>query len=249
MSGITAVTSVSTEGYWQYGKEGIQSLLAHWPGKVIVYYEHDEPGLRNGNLEWRDLFAQQGVPSFLKTIGAFPLFQGWVPGEPYNYNFDAYKFSRKVFAVTDPARKDDGLVFWVDADVRLKRDVPPEFLASLLDGYYTCYLGREGYHSECGFVGFNARNEWHGDFMRAFRNAYTTGMFARLPGYHDCWVYDWVRRGTKVPAHNLSPTVKVEHVDPVTVKPLVGEKLDCVENSPLDEYMVHLKGGRKFDLR
>lgn len=152
------------------------------------------------------------------------------PADPADYRFQARRFSYKTFAVL--AAKGRGRLIWLDADVNVFAKVPKEFLDGLLPrGMYTAYLGREGMHSECGFVMYDRDHPAHEKFMAEWRKLYETGQLFLLKEWHDSFVYDHLRTTLKVPAVNISGPGKTAH------HPFI--------NSPLGKYMDHYKGNRK----
>lgn len=234
MTEIMAVTSFGAKGFETYGREGLASFVKHWPGTITVYYENTIPEFpKSDKIIWRNLYDDLALVRVLAWARGSPVLQGVMPDGGHNYNNDLYKFCRKVFAVTDVAKEFKGLMFWLDADVRLHADVPAPFLNKLLDGVYTCYMGRKRYHPECSFVGYDTRHELSANFMDHFRWVYTSGSVLSLKGFHDCWAYDYCLDKTGVPARNLTPNGKlIEDVMPTT---------------KLAKYMVHLKGRAKYE--
>ena len=230
---ITAVTSFSPTGWEQYGREGVASLVKYWPGKVIAYVEGAAPEDLPKEVEFRNLYALKGVPEILDWAGKMPLLRGIMPDGDYNYHINFHKFSRKVFAICDELMKENGLVYWVDADVVLSKDVPEEFLAGLLKDVFTCYLGRKDFdHTETGIVGYDTSHEWNkgfaSNFLNLFFNAYI--LCCGTIGFHDCYGYDYILAKTDIPARNLTED---------------AEGMDVFSQSPFAEYMVHHKGAGK----
>lgn len=225
-----AVTSFSKSGWNEYAREGVESFCAHWPGKVIAYYEDDPPDYEHENLIYRNLLEQPELRSVLIWCEKNTVLQGRMPNGTYNYHFNIYKFCRHVFAVSHSALRDERYVFWLDADVRLLKDVPEKFLLDMFaDDTYTVHLGRSKTHTESGFQGFDTAHPRNKLFMDMWRDLYVDGSILALPyGWHDCWSYDYLLRITNVKANNLTPD-----------KVGVGATF---ERSPLANWMVHLKG-------
>jgi len=164
---------------------------SHISGAIDSYYEY----LLKASL----LFDDEECVEVLRWAEKNPVLQGRVR-KGYSYNFDLYKFCRKVFAYSDACLKEDDLVFWLDADVRLLKPIPIKFLDDLLRGHYCGVLGRKGFHIESGIVGVNAGDEVNEKFMRRYRELYLTGEVLQLKGWHDCWAFMAVMHELKVPA-------------------------------------------------
>lgn len=238
---ITVLTSFSQRGFSEYGARFIDTFRRYWPTEVelLIYHEGQS------ELGGVDLLSE--VPSCVDFIHRHRdnlVVQGRMKSEKhhwkksclqegYNFRFDAYKFSRKVFAIEHASKRmKTGRLFWVDADVITFDRVTLEFLIRQLPtNVCTSYLGRaRGYHSECGFVGYNLDQPRCHDFINVFASLYRSDTFMKLAEWHDSWVYDWVRMQTGVPALNLSPPGAEGHV---------------FIQSELGKFMDHLKGDRK----
>lgn len=238
---ITVLTSFSARGYVEYGARFLETFRQHWPEEVrLLVYHEGQPELGGYDL----LTDVQSCIEFVRRHRDNLVTQGRMKAEihhwkkeclqaGYNFRFDAYKFGRKVLAIEHASKVvRAGRLFWVDADVVTFDRVTIEFLERQLpDGVCTSYLGRsKGYHSECGFVGYNLNQPRCHDFINVFASLYRNDTFMKLAEWHDSWVYDWVRTQTGVPTLNLSPPSASGHV---------------FIQSELGKYMDHLKGDRK----
>lgn len=236
----TVVTSFGRQGYKDYGRRFLQTFRQHWPKAVnLLIYHEGQPELGGYDV----IQDVESCRLFLERHRDDPVVQGLVRGEQhrwkrdcvekgYNFRFDAYKFSRKIFAIEHAANLTGaGKLFWVDADVVTFDDIPLSFLDRMLpDTVCTSHLGRAtGYHSECGFVGYNLDHPSGLDFIKSFADLYRDDQFFQLPEWHDSWVYDWIRKKKEVSSFNIS-TESSGHV---------------FVTSPLGRYMDHLKGDRK----
>lgn len=223
---MIGITSFSKEGYSRYGKKFLESI-DNWPGEIIAYLEEDID-FDHPKLIKKDLLSIPELKTFLNYIDGKPEPRGYVNGV-YDYNFDLWKFCRKMFAQFD-AFNEKGKVFWIDADCILKAPLPEKFLKNLFEGEALCFLGREGFYTECGFVGFDLN---HPDFEE-FKNRYIAtlqrGIVFTLKGWHDCYCFDWARDGK---GKNLTDDWRM------------GDPLHVFPNSVLGEYIVHNKGNRK----
>jgi hypothetical protein len=224
---LLAATSFSLEGYKAYGKDCVDTLEKHFPGRIVVYTEGEIPN--HPKAEIREFFAIDGVVEYLERIKSHPGSDG-VNGGQYDFRYDANKFCRKVFA-QDAVFDEDQYVFWFDADCVVKKELPAELLTSLVSEYAVAYMGRKQSYTETGWLGFNTR---HPDFP-AFRSKYlsyfTSGrIFSQLKGWHDCIAFDYAREG--LTGLNMTPNGH-------GFGQVIGE-------SPLAGYVAHLKGARKF---
>jgi hypothetical protein len=150
----------------------------------------------------------------------------------YNFRQDAWRFSKKVFAIELVATKlTGGRLIWLDADTLTFADVPLEMLQRMPpEGCGIAHLDRPGYHSECGWIAYNLDVEGVRQFITRFAALYETKEVFQLTEWHDSWVFDWLRKRT--------PNVKswaIPHKN--SGHPFVY--------SELGKYMDHLKGARK----
>lgn len=238
------VTSFNQE-LWDKYAQGTVPTFKHFPCEVHCYTEGDfsVPPMGDPSQFKYHALEETPWPQFDWMIERLPIAHGLLNGH-YNYNYDAAKFSKKIFALTDAGMGYRDLVFWVDADVIVNRDVPESWLRSLFQDignpehdFFSVSLGREhlGFpHSECGFVGYNGADPFMDQCMNAMLSCYNDGVFFMLDGWHDCFVYDYVMRVSKAPVNNLSANA---HGD-----------IDVWPQTVLAEYMTHYKGNRKSQI-
>jgi hypothetical protein len=226
---VLAVTSFSAEGYKLYGKTCLETFVKHWPCRLIVFYEV-KPEFEHPLVEYRYLYDIEGIRAFLEKLMSVDGADGRINGT-YSYTFDASRFCRKVFSV-DSVFDEDGLVFWLDADTKTLKDIPREFLESLLYGLPFCYLGRERFRTETGFIGFNTTHPDFKGFRDKYRPTYTSGEFINLPAWEDTAVFDHARKG--IVGNNLNKTA-LQGID------------HCFPHTVLGEYIEHYKGRRKLN--
>lgn len=229
---MIGVTTFSQSIYDRYGWKLLESAAKYWPGKLIAYVEAREPTIRADNIEYRKLFDIPGIVPFLQHIQNIPLALGKTP-KGYNYNYDAWKFSRKAFCQWQtcfeyPAKK----VFWLDADIEMRKDIPESTLVDWFHGKPYVYLGRNGFYTETGFLGFDSAQCQA--LMEKYRDCYQRGILFTLPRWHDCEAFDWARGELGIEGHNLSPFYED---DP--------EELDVFPRTELAEYLLHDKGPTK----
>lgn len=231
---MIAVTSFSSSGYEAYGRKFLESAIKHWPTKIIVYHEGREPDIKHEKIEYRNLFDIGDMVQFLRYLQNIPLTRGKTP-EGYNYNFDAWKFSRKSFCQMDVLKGYQGKVFWLDADIEFEQDVPEEFLNELFEGKGVVHFGREGFHTETGFVGFDTEHADFATFLEKYEQVYRRAIIFTLRRWHDCEALDWALSHCPDIARNLSPNY-VHGTD----------SLDVMDGSILSPYLTHNKGARKY---
>ena len=227
---MIGITSFSREGYEQYGKNFLKSI-DHWPGKIIVYLE-SPIDFEHPKLEKRDFFSIDGASIFLENIGGDPRFKGMFDGI-YNYNFDVWKFCRKMFCQFD-AFKEGGKVFWLDGDTEIVKPISEKFLTKLFDKKHLVIFGRDGFYTESGFVGFDTDHHDFAEFERRYISTLKNGIFYTLRGWHDCYCLDWARDGK---GNNLTKDWKK------------GDDLHVIPKSELGKYLIHRKGKRKKEIK
>lgn len=229
MGDCHVVTSFSNRGYCDYGASFLETYQKYWETPLLVYHE--------GCLcEGVNLLETEPCKSFVERHDGDLVICGkkpdrqWKKLGQYNYRFDAWKFSRKVFAIAHAARRvRRGTLFWVDADIVTHRRVSSAFLESLMPNVDICHLDRPGYYSECGFVGYNLGSELTWRFIDEFESIYANDLFRPMEEWHDSWIFDRL-------IDRLKPkTYKIPHTDR-------GQPFD---NSILGHYMTHYKGNRK----
>jgi len=235
---MIAVTTFSKTGYETYARRMIDSVLENWPTKLFVYTEFPL-SIDSDKVEVMDFFSIPGTQAFYQYIREVPVAHGKI-GNGYNYNFDAWKFTRKVFAQYDVLKESHEKVFWLDADCIIKKPVPIEFLEGLFDGKALSYLGREGFYTETGFIGFDPEAEGFDSFLNNYINCLRLGILFKLKRWHDCEAFDWARQESGISGNNLSPWFKIPESKKMTL-----EELDVVSRSILGEYIHHDKGPRK----
>ncbi len=229
------VTSFNEEGYKRYGEAFIETFLKYWsPGvRLTVFYEGDNFPFTHG-LSWVPIEKVALLADYLGNL-RFPIMHGIV-GNHYNIQFDARQ-ARKVFIEMHALKMYGGKVFWIDADTITHSHVPETFLDDVLpDGDFCCFLGRDGwFYTETGFIGYNANHPIASKFIKNYLNLYVTGVNFTMPGWHDCYGFDAIRRqvfGDTNEFINLA-----EGLPHGTMHPFV--------NSICGKYMDHRKGKRK----
>jgi len=167
----------------------------------------------------------------------------------HSYRNNAIRYSYKVFAMYQAyqlaLKEDYQNLIWIDADIRCKKkfniDNLNEFLPN--DDELVAYLGRTHFplkdpHSETGFLAFNIHHNYFKNFINEIIDTYISGEIFALKQWHDCWVFDTVRKKfeeEKFKFKNLSGEFEI-----------VPHPFICTN---LGYYFDHLKGDRKKDKR
>lgn len=252
---MIAITTFSATGYQQYGKRMLESVIENWPSNIIVYTE-STIDLKHEKIEERDFFSIPGVQAYYQYLKNVPVAHGKVNGS-YNYNFDAWKFTRKVFAQYDVLQGYNGKAFWIDADCVITKPIVEDLEGTgqyyELDAFMPSdcgisFLGREGFYTETGFIGFNTEAEGFKDFLDKYIGCLRRGVLFKLPRWHDCEAFDWARSFNHCKENNLSPWFDLSKF-PKNEKGQAKvelEDLDVISKSVLGPYITHFKGPRKM---
>lgn len=227
---MIGITSFSAEGYERYGKHFLK-FIDNFPGKIIAYLE-SPIDFEHEKLEKRNFFEIEGVGPFLTNIKSVPICHGDTD-QGYNYNFDLWKFCRKMFCQFD-AFKEGGKVIWLDADLELSHPIPAEKFDDWFDGKHLFFLGRDGFYTETGIVGFDTEHPDFEEFKERYIDTLRKGrVFTFDYGWHDCYCFDYARKGK---GNNLTSWWKK------------GDTLHIMPKTELSQYMVHRKGNRKDEI-
>lgn len=240
------VTSCSLAGWHKYGEAFVATFDKFWPQDVKLHVVSEDTlpvpasnrminlwGLGQSGY-WQDFRAEYEHALWVHgdSAAARPIVvKRWRETTGYNFRFDAYKFSKKVFAIDLVADSlTSGRLFWIDADVKTFASVPSTLITHVLpDWYALSCLMRPGYHSECGFIGYNLDVSGSRHFIKSFAKLYMSGEVFDLPEWHDSWAFDWLRNKL------MTRTYPIGH----------KSKGHPFINSELGRYMDHLKGKRK----
>lgn len=249
MSSTAVVTSCSKEGWEKYGARFVQTFDQHWPLEVNLHIVSEDfdtfkvQDLARKAYIWclddsrlaAAFYKRHKFTKWVAGNASQPRPEGvakdWHGSHGYSFRHDAYKFSKKVFAIELIAEQlNGGRLIWLDADVVTHSVVPMSAIDKLMpDDKAVSHLARPGYHSECGFVGYNLNHPECMKFISTFAALYGSDTVFELQEWHDSWVFDWTLRKLNTPTYEI-PHRSVAH-------PFI--------NSELGQYMDHLKGGRK----
>ena len=239
---IHAAATFHGEGYERFGREFIESFRRHWPQetKLWIFAEGCEPAGCDRVIV-RDLHEDAtGLVEFKRRHANNPGARGHF-GETYQYMLDSVRWSHRIFALHEAAlRSDADILVNIDADIVCFRDMPLEFLATLMPADADiAFMPRKNMYSECSFVLYNLRNPLVRKFISDHVAYYTQDTIFQLSRWTDCHAFD-----AMVAAHRKAGTLKFYNLNegvPDSMHPFV--------NGPLGSYMDHLKGGRKDEGR
>jgi hypothetical protein len=239
---VHAAATFHAEGYERFGREFIDSFRRHWPKetKLWIFAEGCKPEgcdrviVRDLHEDAKDLVA------FKQRHANNPGARGHF-GETYQYMLDSVRWSHRIFALREAAlRSDADILVNIDADIVCFRDMPIEFLATLMPADADiAFMPRKNIYSECSFVLYNLRNPVVRKFITDHTDYYTHDKIFQLFRWTDCHAFD-----AMVAAHRKAGTLKFHNLNegvPDSMHPFV--------NGPLGSYMDHLKGGRKDEGR
>ena len=251
MKSLTIVTTWGPKYWPKPVQAGIQSTVKNWPGhaKILLYPDDMSQQLELPRTEYYDLCKEQLVlKEFIERNKDNPRLTKWQP-QQYKFEYDAIRFSYKVFACIDAYYKTKPDMLWyLDADIITFEKIPMSWLEHILPNTaFTSYLGRpkKGF-SETGYYAFNTAHKYADEFFKRWEQYYAEDLFFNLAGYTDSFTFDAVRiemeKAGKIQNEDLN--------DGRWSKPDASE-LDRAKwrrarhpfiNSELGQYMDHLKG-------
>jgi hypothetical protein len=249
---FSVVTTFNQAGYEKYGRRMIDTFLKNWPKDVHLYVYAEDCQVEQSapNLTVYD-FAQQvpALTAFKNKYRDDPRANGQLPLGParpngkqkgIGFRWDAVRFSHKIYAVCDAARRTLDTVFWMDADMVCHSPITLETIDRLMPtDAGVAFLGRSKKYTETGLWGINMNNSASMLFMSWMQEAYDdaeNGLF-KMDEFHDCWVFDRCRErmATTVPAwQQLNWSAEF----------VMGEGHPLI-NTEWGAYLDHLKGNRK----
>jgi len=251
MKSLTIVTTWGPKYWPKPVQAGIQSTVKNWPGhaKILLYPDDMSQQLELPRTEYYDLCKEQLVlKEFIERNKDNPRLTKWQP-QQYKFEYDAIRFSYKVFACIDAYYKTKPDMLWyLDADIITFEKIPMSWLEHILPNTaFTSYLGRpkKGF-SETGYYAFNTAHKYATEFFERWEQYYAEDLFFNIQkgflnhfpiaGYTDSFTFDAVRlemeQAGKIKNEDLndgrwSGDRKARH-------PFI--------NSELGQYMDHLKG-------
>lgn len=243
---LTIVTGWSPKCWKDYAYKFASTVSRYFTDFKIVTYTEEPQDL--GRIQVRSLWDIPGVRDFIDEFKDDPLMNGreprpdhkkWKTSElvnRYNFRYDAVKFCRQAFIPFHAlAMCDTEYMAWFDADVVVTRNIPENYITSLLPkNRDVAYLGRSEKHSEIGFQLYSARDGAFavaGEFARLY---YSRDIF-QLSEWHSAFAFDTaverMKAAGKADCHDITP----------------GGFGDVWVRSPLCRFSAHLKGKRKYE--
>ena len=242
---ISVVTTFSPAGWITYGKNMVDTFVKNWPEEIqlLIYFEdkpkdanygkrvkwinfHDvSPDLVNFKQKYKTSDTANGIGMNPKT-------------GKYSYLWDAVKFSHKSFCVSHATlNASTDIVIWLDADVVTHSPVSKEAIEGLLpEDHFVTYLGRQKIYPECGFVMYNCKSKFLKPFMETWKNLYNYETIFELDEWHDSFLFQHVVNEMSLDQNFKHASISGEHPNRPGVHVFI--------NSPLGQYMDHLKGAR-----
>jgi hypothetical protein len=244
MRSFTITTTWGPNHYDVYAKRCIESIFKNWPKEVKkIFYPDDLQqqihadnttylNLKNNQPELQEFIDRNKNNDLIKEKMENPMRSA--------FEYDAIRFSYKVFCMLDAAEKcnTDVLIF-IDADTVTYKKVPLEWLEHIApEDKFTTFLGRpkKGF-SETGFITFNLALPESQKFFARWREYYKQDLWKNLKGFTDSFTYDAAR----IDSTDRSLDNDLNDGRYLGYR---GSKHPFV-NSELGDYMDHLKGDRK----
>ena len=251
MKSLTIVTTWGTK-YWPTPVQaGLESTVKNWPGhaKILLYPDDMLQQLKLPRTEYYDLCKEQPVlKEFIERNKNNPRLTKWQP-QQYKFEYDAIRFSYKVFACIDAYQKTKSDMLWfLDADIITFEKIPMSWLEHIIpDTAFTSYLGRpkKGF-SETGYYAFNTNHKYADEFFKRWEQYYAEDLFFNIQkgflnhfpiaGYTDSFTFDAVRL-------EMEQAGKIKNEDLNDGRWSGGRKArHPFINSELGQYMDHMKG-------
>ena len=251
MKSLTIVTTWGTK-YWPTPVQaGLESTVKNWPdhAKILLYPDDMSQQLKLPRTEYYDLCKEQPVlKEFIERNKNNSRLTKWQP-QQYKFEYDAIRFSYKVFACIDAYQKTKPDMLWfLDADIITFEKIPMSWLEHIIpDTAFTSYLGRpkKGF-SETGYYAFNTNHKYADEFFKRWEQYYAEDLFFNIQkgflnhfpiaGYTDSFTFDAVRL-------EMEQAGKIKNEDLNDGRWSGGRKArHPFINSELGQYMDHMKG-------
>lgn len=245
----TVVTTFHQTGLEEYGQRMIDTFEQYWPTDVdlVIYAENCQPKTKRDNTYVYDIFeVSPACTDFVARHKDNPEAHGskgqhnikiWNPKK--SFRWDAVRFSYKVFALEHAINHiNSDWVIWIDADTLTHSAVTDSWLTSVCPTTsMVSYLGRNNYHSECGWIAYNKNHRNCNHFVNSVANMYKQDKIFNYPEWHDSYIWDRVReqfQNKDNVFYNINPQPECR-----------GFAGHPFINSALGLVMDHVKGARK----
>jgi len=244
----TVVTTFHDKGLREYGQRMIDTFERYWPEQVnlIIYSEKCNPKTNRANTRVYDILESSAAcRAFVNKHKDNPEAHG--ERGPHNiqhwslkktFKWDAVRFCYKVFALEHAINNiTSDWIIWLDADTHTHSDVSLQWLSQVCPlTAMVSYLGRNNYHSECGWLAYNLQHANTINFVNAVANMYKQDKIFNYPEWHDSYIWDRVREQFQQDNvfFNLNPEPEGR-----------GRAGHPFINSQLGTVMDHVKGARK----
>ena len=253
MKSLTIVTTWGTKYWPKPVQPGIQSTVKNWPShaKILLYPDDMSQQMKLPRTTYYDLCKEQPVlKEFIDRNKNNPrLTSGSFQPNQYKFEYDAIRFSYKVFACIDAYQKTKPDMLWfLDADLVTFEKIPMSWLEHIIpDTAFTSYLGRpkKGF-SETGYYAFNTAHKYAEEFFKRWEQYYAEDLFFNIQkgflnhfpiaGYTDSFTFDAVRL-------EMEQAGKIKNED-LNDGRWAGDRKarHPFINSELGQYMDHMKG-------
>lgn len=248
-SSFSVVTTFNMNGYNNFASKMIKSFDNFWDKNIYLSVYYEDMNQPEEKLSDRIIFYS--FNNFIKDWYQFrDKFIDYEKAKPNNdnnsfYKYSAIKFAHKVYTIKHQIEKcNTDYLIWLDSDVLTFNNIDYDLLSRLINNnYYLSYLGRQhiNFHSECGFLIFNLKNEYHKKFWENIYLMYDEGRLFKEKEWHDSYIFDVVRLELE------KQGMKSFNISTIGIKKNYDE-LNVFDNSILGDYMIHFKGNRKFSL-
>ena len=235
---LEVITTYNKKYYDICGKKMIETFSKYWPKDVhlYAYYQEQEPEIFADNVHYVDLYEQNPqLKRFVFDNQIDEAKNGMIDGK-YDFQRDGVKFSHKVFAQTHRIKHTTAdVLLYLDADTYTHTTPNLKYIDSILPEDHLCtYFGRPRLYDETGFYMHNAKHYKAIVWADTLEKIYTEGELWTYPLQVDCYTMYAGRQKFK----------DQKQLDLVEYHGGLGKKHPFV-NSPLGEFLDHLKGDRK----
>lgn len=249
---IAFISSMNQSLYSLYGKRFLEEFAKHSSNELLLFIvfegQYPEEILHISKNIIILPFSNPSHTTFLKKFGHLQEAHGLriktieENGKKKiqlttDYKWNAIRFSFKpfsIFHILDYIPKDLDFLVWTDSDLRCRKNFSSSDLMKFMpsNDEIMSYLGRKNAYSECGFLGFNIKNNETIEYINRMIEIYITGEIFSLEQWHDSFVWDWAR-------------IEFEKNKNSKFKNISGEGHDkehVFMNTDLSEFFDHLKG-------